>query len=232
MNHVVSQVGLCTTQTLHDKAENHEMLQWVLTICCMIFNLGPYCILLTILNKSGSLELYLSGVWSEVFDMNFACRVTDPFLYKMWCATKQTLIVQKVIDTHTRKPMSLSIHLIHPFSGTILVFDVKKRVVHAPTQPSQDVLRGGAAEEEQEIARLVSSTTLPHQNSQPGERGWQMARSKVLSRRTRNTWSVMWWTPGPTCFGINKISHGGLWLTSLDGRFHPSSGSCRGSCRH
>ena len=124
MNHVVSQVGLCTTQTLHDKAENHEMLWWVLTVCCMIFNLGPYCILLTILNKSGSLELYLSGVWSEVFDMNFACRVPDPFLCKMWCTTKQTLIVQKVIDTHTRKPMSLSIHLIHPFSGTILVFDM------------------------------------------------------------------------------------------------------------
>ena len=64
---------------------------------------------------------------------------------------------------------------------------VKKRVVHAPTQPSQDMLKGDTAEEEQEIARLVSSTTLPHQNSQPGRRGQQMARSKVLSGRTRNT---------------------------------------------
>ena len=64
---------------------------------------------------------------------------------------------------------------------------VKKRVLHAPAQPSQDVLRGDAAEEEREIARLVSSTTLPHQNSQPGGRGQQMARSKVLSGRARNT---------------------------------------------
>ena len=63
---------------------------------------------------------------------------------------------------------------------------VKKHVVHAPTQPSQDVLKGDAAEEEREIACLVSSTTLPHQNSQSGERGRQMARSKVLSRHARD----------------------------------------------
>ena len=64
---------------------------------------------------------------------------------------------------------------------------VKKHIVHAPAQPSQDVLKGDTAEEEQEIARLVSSTTLPHQNSQPGGRGRQMARSKVLSGCARNT---------------------------------------------
>ena len=58
--------------------------------------------------------------------------------------------------------------------------DVKK-------QPSQDVLHGDEAEEELGLARLVSSYTLPHQNSQPGERGRQIARSKVLSRRTRDT---------------------------------------------
>ena len=54
-------------------------------------------------------------------------------------------------------------------------------------QPSQDVLHGDTAEEELGLARLVSSYTLPHQNSPPGERGQQTARSKVLSRRTRDT---------------------------------------------
>ena len=54
-------------------------------------------------------------------------------------------------------------------------------------QPSQDVLHEDAAEEELGLARLVSSYTLPHQNSQPGERGRQIARSKVLSRRARDT---------------------------------------------
>ena len=58
--------------------------------------------------------------------------------------------------------------------------DVKK-------QPSQDVLHEDAAEEELGLARLVSSYTLPHQNSQPGKRGRQTARSKVLSRRARDT---------------------------------------------
>ena len=54
-------------------------------------------------------------------------------------------------------------------------------------QPSQDILHEDAAEEELSLARLVSSYTLPHQNSQPGERGQQTARSKVLSRRARDT---------------------------------------------
>ena len=54
-------------------------------------------------------------------------------------------------------------------------------------QPSQDVLHGDAAEEELGLARLVSSYTLPHQNSLPGKRGRQTARSKVLSRRARDT---------------------------------------------
>ena len=54
-------------------------------------------------------------------------------------------------------------------------------------QPSQDVLHGDAAEEELGLARLVSSYTLPHQNSQPGKRGQQTARSKVLSRHARDT---------------------------------------------
>ena len=56
-------------------------------------------------------------------------------------------------------------------------------------QPSQDVLHGDEVEEELSLARLVSSYTLPHQNSQPGGRGRQIARSKVLSRRARDTWS-------------------------------------------
>ena len=52
-------------------------------------------------------------------------------------------------------------------------------------QPSQDVLHGDAAEEELGLAHLVSSYTLPHQNSQPGRRGWQTACSKVLSGHAR-----------------------------------------------
>ena len=64
--------------------------------------------------------------------------------------------------------------------GEALALTVKK-------QPSQDVLHGDEAEEELGLARLVSSYTLPHQNSQPGGRGRQTARSKVLSRRTRDT---------------------------------------------
>ena len=54
-------------------------------------------------------------------------------------------------------------------------------------QPSQDVLHGDAAKEELGLACLVSSYTLPHQNSQPGKRGQQTACSKVLSRRARDT---------------------------------------------
>ena len=54
-------------------------------------------------------------------------------------------------------------------------------------QPPQDVLHGDEAEEELGLARLVSSYTLPHQNSQPGERGRQTACSRVLSRRARDT---------------------------------------------
>ena len=54
-------------------------------------------------------------------------------------------------------------------------------------QPSQEVLHGDEAEEELGLARLVSSYTLPHQNSQPGRRGRQTARSKMLSRRARDT---------------------------------------------
>jgi len=42
------------------------------------------------------------------------------------------------------------------------------------------------AEEVAEISRLVSSCTLPHQKSHAG-RGRQMAHSKVLSRRERDT---------------------------------------------
>ena len=61
------------------------------------------------------------------------------------------------------------------------------RVTHVKKQASQDVLHGDAAEEELGLARLVSSYTLPHPNSQPGGRGRQTARSKVLSRRARNT---------------------------------------------
>ena len=66
-------------------------------------------------------------------------------------------------------------------------FSSIKAWLRVKKQPSQDVLHGDAAEEELGLARLVSSYTLPHQNSQPGERGRQTAHSKVLSRRARNT---------------------------------------------
>src|ERR1700761_8745791 len=78
-------------------------------------------------------------------------------------------------------------HAPHGKSDRTIRQHVKNRVVHDPAWPSQDVLKGDAAEEEREIACLVSSTTLPHQNSQPGGRGRQMARSKVLSGCARNT---------------------------------------------
>ena len=43
-------------------------------------------------------------------------------------------------------------------------------------QPSQDVLHGDKAEEELGLARLVSSYTLPHQNSSlAGEASRQLA---------------------------------------------------------
>ena len=63
--------------------------------------------------------------------------------------------------------------------------DITKNV---KKQPSQDVLQGDTAEKELGLACLVSSCTLPHQNSQPGRRGWQTACSKVLSRCARDTW--------------------------------------------
>ena len=62
-----------------------------------------------------------------------------------------------------------------------------QRIYYVKKQPSQDVLHGDEAEEELGLARLVSSYTLPHQNSQPGRRGRQTARSRVLSRRARDT---------------------------------------------
>ena len=75
--------------------------------------------------------------------------------------------------------LQVSFHLspILPFYLALLV---KK-------QPSEDVLHGNAAEEELGLAHLVSSYTLPHQNSQPGRRGQQTAHSKVLSRCARDT---------------------------------------------
>ena len=68
------------------------------------------------------------------------------------------------------------------------VYDVTTGITRrVKKQPSQDVLHDDEAEEELGLARLVSNYTLPHQNSQPGRRGWQTARSKVLSRHARDT---------------------------------------------
>ena len=79
---------------------------------------------------------------------------------------------------------------LYPMTGCVLYLDRLLRWRYSlgvKKQPSQGVLHGDAAEEELGLARLVSSYTLPHQNSQPGRRGWQTARSKVLSRRARDT---------------------------------------------
>ena len=81
----------------------------------------------------------------------------------VWVLKTDQLIFEEIQGQHTGKNMAkISSHA------------VKK-------QPSQDVLRGDVAEEELGLAHLVSSYTLPHQNSQPGGRGRQIARSKVLS---------------------------------------------------
>ena len=65
--------------------------------------------------------------------------------------------------------------------------DYVVRCSYVKKQPSQDILHGDEAEEELGLACLVSSYILPHQNSQPGEKGRQTACSKVLSRRARDT---------------------------------------------
>ena len=44
------------------------------------------------------------------------------------------------------------------------------------------MLHGDAAEEELGLARLVSSYTLPHQNSQPGERDQIEGRQTAVTR--------------------------------------------------
>ena len=77
----------------------------------------------------------------------------------------------------------------------MLMSRICKMFTGVKKQLSQDVLHGDAAEEELSLAHLVSSYTLPHQNSQPGKSGRQTARSKVLSRRTRDMWSVKGFTP-------------------------------------
>ena len=59
---------------------------------------------------------------------------------------------------------------------------------HVMIQPSCDqksTLQGDVAEEEFKTAQLVSSHTLPHQNTCAGKRGRQMAHSRLLSRHTR-----------------------------------------------
>ena len=87
-----------------------------------------------------------------------------------------TVVVREVLG-HDNDACKLAQLASHTFKGAMVV---KK-------EPSQDVLHGDEAEEELGLARLVSSYTLPRQNSQPGKRGRQAARSKVLSRRARNT---------------------------------------------
>ena len=82
-----------------------------------------------------------------------------------------------LLRLHLRETLASMIFMLEPLT---LVRVVKK-------QPSRDVLHGDEAEEELGLARLVSSYTPPHQNSQPGKRGRQTACSKVLSRRARDT---------------------------------------------
>ena len=76
-------------------------------------------------------------------------------------------------------------------------------------QPSQDVFHGDEAEEELGLARLVSSYTLPHQNSRPGGRGRQTARSKSAEQtHKRHVIKPRDVPPGRACIRLNKISHG------------------------
>ena len=74
-----------------------------------------------------------------------------------------------------------------PNGVNLLRFNGKDWANCVKKQPSQDVLHGDTAEEELGLACLVSSYILPHQNSQPGRRGRQIACSKMLSRHARDT---------------------------------------------
>ena len=72
-------------------------------------------------------------------------------------------VALKALTLHT-EACTLFIKLrIYLLLSSVFVEGVKK-------QPSQDILQGDAAEE-LGLACLVSSYTLPHQNSQPGRRG-------------------------------------------------------------
>ena len=75
-------------------------------------------------------------------------------------------------------------------------------------QPLQDVLQGDAAEEEASLAQLISSHTLPHQNTSAGGRGRQMARSLLLSRHARHVISHVTLPQPVLRIWVNKISHG------------------------
>ena len=85
------------------------------------------------------------------------------------------------------RPLCVNLHIL--LNQGFVIFELSDAFdgCTVKKQPSQDVLHGDEAKEELGLARLVSSYTLPHQNSQPGERGRQTARSKVLSRHARDT---------------------------------------------
>ena len=119
-------------------------------------------------NKPGALQLHIP----EDFDLQGAklAMLTQAIAYRGIRNHKT-----RAEQASTNRNIDIARTAIHTYTG-----DVKK-------QPSQDVLHGDEAEEELGLARLVSSYTLPHQNSQPGGRGQQTARSKVLSRCARDT---------------------------------------------
>ena len=72
-------------------------------------------------------------------------------------------VALKALALHTEACTLFITLRIYLLLSSVFVEGVKK-------QPSQDILQGDAAEE-LGLACLVSSYTLPHQNSQPGRRG-------------------------------------------------------------
>ena len=145
----------------------------------------------------------------------------------IFCSFTLDFFYCKCLTCHLVTLMNI---LLHATSGVIMMCEhyALGTQLHSDyplvkKQPSQDVLHGDAAEE-LGLTCLVSSYTLLHQNSQPGGRGRQTARSRVLSRRARDTWSVTWHT-SRLYSRFNKISHGGLWHYD---RFYPLAGIAEG----
>ena len=128
----------------------------------------------------GKEDLFLGYPWLAAYEPRF-----------IW---KDATIGEEALPVIIRS-INPTIPRLRPTIARSTLEELKLRILHqleeqstlVKKQPSQDVLHGDEAEEELGLARLVSSYTLPHQNSQPGGGSRQTARSKVLSRRARDT---------------------------------------------